>query len=1476
MPTQPTSFRTIRAWDGSQDRAFEELCYQLRDPTPPGATRWKLGDPDGGYEWFVGHRNGVEWGWQAKYSFEIDKLLKLMERSLKTVVAKRPQCRRLTFCIPIDLPDAPGDGKHKSAREKYEDRKVSWRKRIVGANRITIELWSAGDLLARLSEPEHRGRAWFFWDEEVFGEDWCRTRLDVTTRAAGQRYTPNLNLELPVAFALEGLGRSAEFFRRYRRRRGAVLKAARGVAVGRFTGLGVTRELNALNRALRNCAEALATDGRVNATFPRITMQGEVRSCLDLVWSAYPDREDSRQERRREGAGFLRHELGQLASKLRDLSEFLASPAAFAAEHGALLMTGSAGQGKTHLFCDAGQRALDSRRPGVVLLGQHFAGNRVFADLADRLGLPPRGASELLGAMRAAGEAAGVPFVLLIDALNDSGDPGAWRDELPALLAEVAQHAPWIVAGISVRSSYLDLIASDVTESLPTVEHPGFDGYEHEAAQRFFESFGLEQPRVPLLLPEFTNPLFLRLYCEALASAGTSAPEVGHAHITDVFERYLAAKNAQLSRALKLDPSANIVATAVGSFADAVAASNREWLPRDEARAVIDAHAPHLHAWPDTLFGRLLSEGVLAADVAYGRSNHGDWEPIECVRFAFQRLADYRVAASMITPVSTRAGLGAALKPGQPLRSKVLNARAGLIEALAVLLPERFGIELIDATRWNLKDERKRRWHRATLASIVARRDDATSTRTGELLRRASGQSLELFEQAAEVLITVAARPGHALNGEFLHAVLSRKSMPERDAAWGMATYGWMDRRGSLDRIIRWAAAGPYPDYPDEVIELASIPLIWTLGSPNRATRDYTTKALCRLLASRLSVVERLVARFRGVDDPYVLQRLAVVAHGAVLVGGAADGDVAVRVARLLVEIVHDSATAPDILTRDAARGAMEWCLRAALIDLAEYRRTKPPHASDPPERPRTLKQLEKVYDRYRNDSNDPGYGGLFSSIFAYGDFGRYVIESKIRHFTRCPLDRPLPAKRKPRQPKPDLALLAELEQTLSAEQRVAAGDQDSKALIESLSDEENQWLPAALRPPTPPTPSRTYPAGLAQRWVFERVLALGWTPERFGEFNANYRHHHRSGRSGHKAERFGKKYQWIALHELLARIADNFHMEDEWGDIAVTYQGPWQFYGRDIDPTLPPAPRLRDEDGVEYLAPTYSTDPEDAWWIPDGPRYTGDDPPAQAGWATIPDNIPEMESLVRRTDSAKVSWVVLQAYYNWHEHPTEDQERDDRPRRDMWSHIYSWILRRGDARTLFDFLSSRSLMNEWMPQGVEVIDDAYVPEMPWAASAHEYSPRWEPIEPRPGREQLGIQAYTAWEHYSWEGNVLDCSIADGVTVVVPSEALFEAGGLTWTPGLRQWTDSSGATAAEYRESEGDRRSALLVRSDWLAGVLKEQGWTLVVGWLGEKQLFGAGLRGGLLGGWSEINGVAMFDRGRWTYGDRRIEVRHG
>ena len=1402
MTVQGRDFKSLRQWDGSQHRAFEELCYQLRDSPPEGAELVKTGSPDGGLEWYLTLRNGLQWGWQAKFTFEIDKLQKLMEKSLKTVVEKRPKCRRLTFCIPFDLPDAPEPGKWKSARQKFEDRKRSWRDRIPDADRVRIELWSGGDLLQRLVDHSNqRGIEKFFWDREVFSTDWCARLMAKTAQEAGGRYSPELHIDLPVAFALEGLAQSEAYWQRFRASRGAVLKVARYLEVSHYTGLGVTRKWEG------NVPSCVKPPDRLDRT----RLLEVTRAVQEAAGGAYQHDEAATSERHRS----LQHYLRRLLAALRDFEDLLESTATKATGHGALLLTGEAGQGKTHLFCDAGQRAVNAGRPAIVLLGGQFSGRRVWSEIADRLGLGQVGSEVLIGAMQAAAEASNAPFLLLIDALNEAENPSAWQNELPGLLAEVARN-PWISIGVSVRSTYREIVfPSDGLSNFAEVEHRGFSGRELEATEQFFNIFGLEQPGIPLLAPEFTNPLFLKLYCEGLKEMGLRALPAGKTYVSNVFNHYLKSKAGRISNRLELDPGARPVQAAIEAFCKALADANRDRLARDHATKVINEFAPGRNQWPDTMLGALLSESVLTADVAWDSDSAGR---VEVIRFTYQRFADYRIGSALLDPLDgDPERLTEALADGEPLRNRLLEAPAGWIEALAVQMPEQFGIELLDATEWRLGSFKRRQWDEAFVRSISARRPSAVTQRLGELLREVQQRSPNLIKLVLETILSVAPFPGHPLNADFLHKWLKRMQMPHRDVAWSIPTYFAFDYGGALDRLIRWAARGPYPGCSNEVVELAAVPIVWTFTSPNRRMRDYATKALSRLLSGHLSVLPSLIRRFNGVDDPYVIERLAVVSHGAVLCGGSEAKNVAFNVAKELKRVALAEAQVPNIITRDAVRGTYEWCARHDLIDHNEYDQVLPPYGSASPEEPRTKEELEEKYDGEEVDGHATKfpYSDLFSSIFDMGDFGKYVIQPKLASFSRCPLSKPQPQIDNPKR---------------------------------------HAWT--------------EWPEELAQRWVFERVLSLSWTPGKFAEFDRD-RLSYRAGRSAHKPERFGKKYQWIALRELIARVADNFHMTDGYDHQPVTYTGPWQFFGRDIDPTLPPAPRVRNDDDEFELSPTFSSDSE-IWWRPQGPRYRPDDSPAREGWATGIEDIPEFDSMVRRKDGSGTRWVVLHAHYQWDDEIPGDEEKDSRPRRQLWSQIYGWFVQPCDQDALVAYLDRQSLMGRWMPEGREHTDAAYLGELPWASTTDEYPDTWEEVRTHGGSEPMDIKVYPAWAEYYWEGNVLDCSIDEGVKAWLPSPVLFKEGKLCWVSGTREWRTPNGASVARYFEE--DSHAALLVREDWLKRTLRETGHSMVFGWLGEKQLIGEIPHHGVVGDWTEIDGVASLAGNRWTLGRRKLK----
>ena len=536
------------------------------------------------------------------------------------------------------------------------------------------------------------------------------------------------------------------------------------------------------------------------------------------------------------------------------------------------------------------------------------------------------------------------------------------------------------------------------------------------------------------------------------------------------------------------------------------------------------------------------------------------------------------------------------------------------------------------------------------------------------------------------------------------------------------------------------------------------------------------------------------------------------MAHGAVLCSGNPVSQKVVAVAHELKRVALSETQVLNIITRDAVRGIYEWCLKHKLIDHASYEQMLPVYVSDPPQVPPTREQLEREYGRSDEHygGTDTSYRSLLSSLFGLADFRRYVIEPTLRHFSRRPLVSCCPV----------------------------------------LS------------------PNDIYSVGSGARWVFERALSLGWTPENFAHFDqiqsrAGYRV---AGRGGHKPERFGKKYQWIALRELIARVTDNFHMMNGNGRSSATYAGPWQFFGRDVDPTLPPPRRVRNENDEYHLTSTF-VDAE-TWWRPPGPHYHHEDPAVGRDWAAETADIPEFPSLVRREDEKGARWVVLHAYYQWADRASEIEEAS-RPCRELWSHIYGWLVQAEDRSALVAFLDERPLMGRWMPEGRGHADAAYLGELPWAAAGHEYPETWEGVRVR-GNQRKSIKVRPAWESYVWEGNSLDCSIDQDVRAFFPSPLLYGEASLTWIPGTRQWCAPDETAVARYFEDENHR--VLVVREDWLNRTLQKLCCSIVIGWLGEKRLFAPRLASGLVGDMTAIHGIASLVGTRWEFGERRLK----
>lgn len=213
--TAAINFEHIVARCGGQREAFEELCCQLaRLAKPEGSTfvRLRGSGGDGGVECFVDLADGSRFGWQAKFVFDIEGLLEQLTASLETALRIHAKLVRYVVCFPFDL-TGPTGRKGRSQIEKFAD----WRTASEAAARasgrdLTIEEWPASRLLSEILKNDPQGglRSYFF-DATVFSENWFKQHLESVVLVAGPRYTPHPTVKTDLWKWFSAFGHTEEW-----------------------------------------------------------------------------------------------------------------------------------------------------------------------------------------------------------------------------------------------------------------------------------------------------------------------------------------------------------------------------------------------------------------------------------------------------------------------------------------------------------------------------------------------------------------------------------------------------------------------------------------------------------------------------------------------------------------------------------------------------------------------------------------------------------------------------------------------------------------------------------------------------------------------------------------------------------------------------------------------------------------------------------------------------------------------------------------------------------------------------------------------------------------------------------------------------------------------------------------------------------------------------------------------------------------
>ena len=230
------------------------------------------------------------------------------------------------------------------------------------------------------------------------------------------------------------------------------------------------------------------------------------------------------------------------------------------------------------------------------------------------------------------------------------------------------------------------------------------------------------------------------------------------------------------------------------------------------------------------------------------------------------------------------------------------------------------------------------------------------------------------------------------------------------------------------------------------------------------------------------------------------------------------------------------------------------------------------------------------------------------------------------------------------------------------------------------------------------------------------------------------------------KIERIGKKYQWIAMYNILARISDNCKMRNYEGK-DMTYKGAWDPYVRDFDPTLnknfmtcPVAPYF--QEFSEYIANAQDENKTTVLTTPNDEKE----------WlATKGYFLENAKNNIIFTDKRGVKWVSLTKFCH------TGHSNMKKTRLYVWNWIHAFFVTEKQEKEL----------KNTFDKGIELLSDGFTGfnesytifnyEYPWATSCEqlkEYA--WRDISIKTGVKKKVTEKRPKLKFVFWDDDVSD------------------------------------------------------------------------------------------------------------------------
>ena len=1079
---------------------------------------------------------------------------------------------------------------------------------------------------------------------------------------------------------------------------------------------------------------------------------------------------------------FEKHNTDNGLNALYSFMHFVNSPQLKLANLPVMLLTGEAGIGKSHLLADIATSRLKQNKACILLLGQHFSNDdSPWSQILRNLLRINCNEMELLGALNAKAEAQGERLIFFIDAINEGRGRYFWKSHIKSFVNDFSKY-PWLGLVLSIRSSYEELLTPENTIT------------QREAVRiRHYGFDGVEYQ---------ASGLYFKEYGIAHPNTPLLHPEFGNPLFLKLFCEGLARSNQKnipkgyggISTILSFFLTSVDEKLSDPAFFDYQPASSKKLVSK-VINALIKfkldndlSYIPYESAVE--LANAIVSKysnkkGFVDSLISEGvLSKNLYWnksESLEGIYFAYERFEDHLTVDYLLTSRLGKNG------PESLFHANGVFAKYLQYQYQYQGFIEALSVQLPEKTGNELYElvDKKNKYSPsiidAFIQSLIWRKPETIKLKTKQFIEKNILNNPDNFALFFEMVYSVASEPEHIYNASFLHEYLTPLSMANRDSIWTTLLHDKCYEVSSITRLVDWALQ----------LQLE--------GAHNLSSEStlLASKAIAWLLVStnikfRDTATKGLVC--------LLINNIPVATHLLNDCSQINDPYVYERIMAAIYGAVLNSKKLDglDDLAKLITYNVFEQkevypnvLVRDYARNIVEYAIYKNQYKFDRPEiiRPPYKSKFPSVFpsneeiDAYKFDWQGPKEQWGQNAILSsmVTEYGRGIC-----HY----------------------------------------GDFGRYTFQSRVYDWQYKFNPNDL-------------SNYACKLIFEEY---GYDIKKHGHFD----NHAGSGdRHKNKVERIGKKYQWIALYEVLARLADNYQLQDpssSWGQDKsyIWYQGSWEPFVRNIDPTL-----------TQYSNRFLPTDLNHTWLnTVEYKDWEG----SQKDWLVNTNNLPSIEDIVFLKDSKGDEWVVLDISLTWDEPVPVGFEQYEHPHKHLSYGIQSYFVSSKQVSGVIDWVTKKG-WGQWLPECSDQYQ-VFSREYYWSP-AYKYFDN--PYYGRTLWAEVDIDSpigsvMVASELHRWESGSDD----EDSSYCAPREYMFSRAGLEYSDLIGEWLDSTKQIVCFDPSINRKGTRSLVIKKDVLVKFLNENELEIFWTCLGEKNIHGDmfSSRKETISKWLELHGV--------------------